>query len=279
MAITLLDDADSHDLSDVRLEDLILRRVASADSLLDASHELLMRVFDASVVNPKFVYVDAITDESRTFRDFPPQYFAGVFAQGSNELLAGFVSSDLMRIGESSRDLQLVIGNIATSPKLRELGFRGVGSSLWRATIDGAKKLADESGLRLAYSVAEAEPASLPFWAKLGYKWPQGIKYFQPPLEFDASGHPLHDEVSETLLVYPLYSFATSVDVSELREMVRAIYWNWSIRPSIHRLNETALSRAKEYVMGRVLDRTLESLPKGGAVQLVEVPTRSAHLG
>jgi hypothetical protein len=276
MAILVLDDSDRLAVDKLRIEHLQVRRVDAADELLDASHDLLMRVFDPSVVDPKFVYVNAVTDLTGTFRDFPAQFFAGLFADGENEWLAGFISSDLMRIGESN-DLQLAIGNIATSPKLLELGFRGVGSTLWHAAINSAREVANHEGMRLGYSTSEAEPASLKFWAKLGYRWPKGVKYFQPPLEFDERGNPEHEEVPETLLVHPLDSSKLMIDVSELREMIQAIYWNWGVRPSIRRLDDAALSRAKEYVLEHVLSKTMKSLPNGGAVPLVDVPVNRVH--
>jgi hypothetical protein len=277
MSIRLLDDVDGQVLGDLRIEELVVRRVAAVGELLDVSHDLLLRVFETSVVDPKQVYIDAVADRTGAFRDFPPLFFAGLFADGQDEWLGGFISSDLMLIGASGDKVQLSIGNIVTSPRLRELGFRGLGTTLWKAALNEAQKEADRAVKRLAYSTAEAEPASLPFWSKLGYRWPQGVKYFQPPLEFDDEGNPEHDEVPETLLIHPLGSAASAIEVSELRAIIESLYWNWGIRPSLHTLSSAAMARAKECVMGRVLQRTFESLPESGCIPLLEVPATRAH--
>jgi hypothetical protein len=277
MALRSFKAADADTLGALRIEKLVLRRVDAADELLDASHELLMQVFDPSVVDPKSVFVDAVTDRTGVFRDFSPQFFAGVFVHGGHEWLAGFISSDLMRMSESSSKIQLAIGNIATCSRLREIGMRGVGSALWRAAVQSATETTRRESLDLAYSTAEAEPASLPFWAKLGYLWPQGVKYFQPPLEFDEHGVPEYEEVPETLLIHPLGGSARAIDARELRDMITAIYWNWGVRPSIRALNDAALLRAKEYAMGRVLGKTFSSLPHTGPVPLIDVPSCRVH--
>ena len=272
MDIRVLDDAAPSILNALKIEDLIVRRLVAADELLDTSHDLLLKVFDSSVVDPKSVYVDALTDRANTFRDFPPLFFACLLPHGQDEWLAGFVSSDLMLIEPGGDRLHLAVGNIATSPKLRDIGFRGVGTKLWHAALHAAKEEASSVAKRIAYSSAEAEPASLPFWSKLGYRWPQGVKYFQPPLEFDNDGNPKEDEVPETLLVLPIDTTASSIEARELRGIIESIYWNWGVRPSIRKLNSAAFARAKECVIGRVLQRTLESVPTSGTIPLVEVP-------
>src|SRR4029079_11028980 len=104
------------------------------------------------------------------------------------------------------------------------------------------------------YSTSEAEPESLQFWAKMGYRWPEGVNYLQPPLEFDDDGNPVYEEVSETLLIYPLKADSASIDVSDLRDIIKTIYWNWGIRPSLRKLNADALASATRYVMEKVFE-------------------------
>lgn len=108
--------------------------------------------------------------------------------------------------------------------------------------------------------------------AKLGYRWPEGVKYFQPPLEFDDRGDPVYEEVPETLVLHPLNSKANSIDARELRDIVRSIYWNWCIRPSEGKLGDAAMTRATQYVMQRVFARTAATIAEHGSIRLVDVP-------
>jgi hypothetical protein len=277
MDVRLMDDDPSFDLSRVRAEDLLVRRVDAPGELLDASYELLTRVFDPAVIDRKETYVEALTNPPGDLRDFPPIHLAALLSDGAVTRLAGFISSNLMKVGSPPERLLLAIGNIATSPRLKAAGFRGVGSTLWKAAVRGAQDEAEKLGKRVDFSAAEAEPASLPFWAKLGYRWPEGVKYFQPPLEFDDAGRPIYPEVPETLLIHTLEAAAESIDVGELCAVIRAIYWNWGIRPSKRKLTPEALAAATEYVMGKVFTRTRASLPETGAVRLVAVPTSRVH--
>ena len=277
MAVRILDDSADIDITRLEISRMVVKRVDAVGDLLDASHDLLMRVFDAAVVDAKEVYIDAVTDHSGTFRDFSPVFLAAVFQEGEDEFVAGFISSDVMLVGTSLTKTQLAIGNIATSPRLKNLGFRGVGSTLWRAALKTAEQEVGKTQKRLNYSTSEAEPASLPFWAKLGYRCPEGIKYFQPPLEFDDNGDPVYDEVPETLLLHPLEDASDSIDVADLRNIVKSIYWNWGIRPSLHKLNADALASATRYVMEEVFERTIRSFPSSGKVRLVDVPKVPVH--
>jgi hypothetical protein len=274
MGVRLLDDSANIDVQRLRIDDLIIRRVDAVGELLDASHKLLKSVFDTAVIDGKDVYIDAINDDSGTFRDFPPIFLASVFHQKGNDFVAGFISADIMLLGGSTKT-QLAIGNIATAPRLRELQFRGVGSKLWHAAFLAAEEEVQRANKRLDFSSSEAESASLPFWAKLGYRWPKGIKYFQPPLEFDDRGDPVYEEVAETLLIHPLKGASDSIDAGDLRELIKSIYWNWGIRPSLRKLNPEALAAATKYVMELTFARTMASIPVRGSIPLIEVPQKA----
>jgi ribosomal protein S18 acetylase RimI-like enzyme len=277
MTIRQIDDTDDLDVSSLRIENLIIRGIAESGELLDAAYDLLLREFKPSVVDSKEVYIDAVTDQTNAFRDFPPIFFAAILPDGENEWLAGFLSSDLMLFGKSNEKVHLSIGNITTSPQLRKLRFRGVGTTLWQASLRAAEQHAQRAAKRLICATSEAEPKSLQFWAKIGFRWPEGVKYFQPPLEFDDEGNPRRREVPETFLLHPLGSPEGVIDSTELQEIIRDIYWNWGLRPSVNKLSAAAMSRAKEYVMGRVLSKTLKSLPDHGAIPLVDVPAEPVH--
>ena len=277
MTVKVLDDSADIDITRLEISRMVVQRVDAVGELLDSCHKLLMQVFDPAVVDAKEVYIDAVTDHSGTFRDFSPVFLAAVIQEGEDEFVAGFISSDVMLVGASATKTQLAVGNIATSPRLKDLGFRGVGSTLWRAALRTAEQEVGKSQKRLDYSTSEAESASLPFWAKLGYRCPEGVKYFQPPLEFKDNGDPVYDEVPESLLIHPLENASDSIDVADLRDLVKSIYWNWCIRPSLRKLNSDALAVATRYVMEKVFERTIRSFPSSGKVRLVDVPKALVH--
>lgn len=270
--MTLTDDSAPVDVRRLAINDMVVQRLDSVGPLLDVSHDLLLRVFDPAVVDRKEVYIAALTEDLGRRRDFRPIFVTGIFRDTPNDLLAGFVSAELMWVGNPPAKLQLVVGNIATAPSLRAAGFRGVGSTLWRAVLRYAHEEARKINRGVDYSTAEAESASLLFWAKLGYRWPEGVKYFQPPLEFDDRGDPVYEEVPETLLLHLLNGKANAIDAQELRDIVHSIYWNWCVRPSESKLGDAAMTRATQYVMQRVFTRTAATIAEHGSIRLVDVP-------
>ena len=192
---------------------------------MDASYELLARVFDPAVVDSKETYVDLLSPGGLCLDGFPVICVAAYFDYEGYELLAGFLSSNLMWIDPAAELLQLAIGNIATSPRLRKMGIRGVGTAVWNEAIEVASVTARSCSAELAYSIAEAEADSLGFWRKLGYLWPNGLKYLQPPLAFDAAGKPIHVEVPETFLVCPLGNRRhDNIETGVLQQMILARY-------------------------------------------------------
>jgi ribosomal protein S18 acetylase RimI-like enzyme len=274
MSIHLFDDCADVDAGRLRIEDLQVVAVDRPGGLLDACHDLLLRAFDPAVVDPKRIYVDAVNDQSGAFRDFAPLFFAALFDVDGEQLVAGFISSDAMAIGDSDV-VHLAVGNIATTPRLRDVNFRGVGRKLLEAALNAGRLAARDKGANLKYSTAEAEAASLPFWAKMGFRWPQGVRYFQPPLDFDADGQPVHPEVPETLVVKVLEGLTSAIDGGELREIVRSIYWNWSLRAHSKSLTPAAFSAARAYVMD-VLEKTFASISPDESIPLVEPPRHAA---
>jgi ribosomal protein S18 acetylase RimI-like enzyme len=272
MPIHLFDDCKSVDASRLRIDDLRVVPVDQPGELLDVCHNLLLRAFDPSVVDPKRIYVDAVSDQTGSFRDFAPIFYAAVFDSEGEQIVAGFISSDAMTIDDSDV-VHLAMGNIATSPRLRQVNFRGVGNALLEAALDAARVAARDKGLYLKYSTAEAEAESLPFWAKMGYRWPKDVTYFQPPLDFEDDGTPVHAEVPETFVVKVLEGPASTIDGGELRGIVRSIYWNWSLRSHSQSLSPEAFSMAQEYV-GGVLEKTFASIPADGSLPLVDPPQR-----
>jgi hypothetical protein len=243
-------------------ESLKVSRLAEPGSRLDVAYELFRRVFDPAVLDSKSTYVEMLSANAHTLDGFRAICTIASFQAGQSEVIVGMLSSNLMWIDEEAGILQLAIGNVATSPRVKESGFRGVGTALWQQAIDIAHIAASNCQSELAYSVSEAEAESLGFWRKLGYLQPAGLQYLQPPLEFDVAGNPLHEEVPETFLVCPLENRSRqTIDAHLVRQMVLAIYRNWCIETNRRRLSPAALNVAESYVMDRVfprVDRTID---------------------
>jgi ribosomal protein S18 acetylase RimI-like enzyme len=250
---------------------LKLVRVDAPGARLDAAYDLLTRVFDLAVIDTKETYVNLLSPDRLCLDGFSAICVAAYFEHDRHELLAGFLSSNLMWIDRSTGFVQLAIGNIATSPALRDIGLRGVGNALWHAAIAfGESEATTQQGV-LAYSVAEAEPESLGFWKKLGYLYPHGVDYWQPPLEFRENGEKVRDEVKETLLIRPLTGQShDSVDAHVLRQMILAIYRNWCIETNRPRLSKVALDNAERYVMKKVFTEVNKTIPQNGKIRLVD---------
>ena len=95
----------------------------------------------------------------------------------------------------------------------------------------------------------EAETDSLGFWSKMGYRWTQGVRYWQPPLEFDLKGDYLHSEVPEILMLRPLDGMdEESISQTLLKNIIATVYLNWSLHKFRDLLEPSAMKRAKHYV-------------------------------
>lgn len=260
-------------IPDVRA--LKVERIDEPGTRLDVAYNLLARVFDPAVLDSKQTYLEQLSSGGLCLDGFPLICVAALFEHGSEEILAGFLSSNLMWIDRSKGLLQLAIGNIGTSPKLIETGFRGVGTALLNSAIELGKSFASSCSAELSYSVAEAELASLGFWKKRGYLWPEGLKYLQPPLEFDASGDPIHEEVPETFLCLPLAKQSSdTIETSVLRQMIQSIYRNWCIEKNRAELSPDALRRAEKYVLDRVFNQVVGTIGNQQTLRLVNVPAQ-----
>jgi hypothetical protein len=173
--------------------------------------------------------------------------------------------------------LQLAIGNVASSPALRQRKFKGVGTSVLNFAVECGQVAAASKAGELAYIVAEAESESLGFWRKLGFLWPEAVRYLQPPLEFDDRGIAILREVPETLLVRPLNAQRSDIiECDVVRKIVRSIYRNWCIETNRRKLLPHALAAAERYVWEHVFSQTNATIPQAGFVRLMP-PAEAVH--
>jgi hypothetical protein len=265
----LFDDYDQHSTLG-NVDGLTLRRLVEPGPLLGVCHRLLLRVFDSAVVDPIETYESLLSPSGLRSDGFPPLGLACTLERQGELIVFGFVSASVMWIDKASGQAQLAIGNVATSPRAKAMGVRGIGSMLWHAAAELGKFETSQRNGQLIYSVAEAEPESLGFWQKMGYLRPQGVRYLQPPLAFDDEGRPIEHEVPETFVIRPLGEVAShQIGAAVVRNMILAIYRNWCIEPSRTRLSPSAMTAVESYVLSQVFPRVDATIPKDGFIQLV----------
>ena len=251
--------------------DLQLETITAPGRLLDVAYQLLSETFAPDVLPSLEFFLSSLSPASRRDRESRLLFVTASLPFGDERVLVGCSSAHLLRL-EGRRELALsAIGNIAVSPHLPALGVRGVGSRLLAATDDAASSLATELGCRLAYGVAEAETRSLGFWRKQGYRRPEGLEYWQPPLEFQPSGAPLYPEVRETLVVRPIPpSPPETIERELVIDVIRTLYEQWSLRRQRSLLTPAAMAAAETYVMERVLKKSVATIPAASLVPLRE---------
>jgi hypothetical protein len=269
VACILFDDYVQREKSNPELGTLSLVRLREANGMLDVCYELFRRVFNPAVLDSKSTYLDLLSPDGLRLDGFAPICVAAYFQLGGVKVVVGFLASNVMWIDQEQKLLQLAIGNVASSPALRQTGFKGVGTSVLNFAVEcGQGEAAMKTG-ELAYMVAEAESESLGFWRNLGFLWPDGVRYMQPPLEFDDRGVANLKEVPETLLVRPLNSRKSDlIECDIVRKIVLSIYRNWCIETNRRKLSPPALAAAESYVLEHVFSQTNATIPKAGFVRL-----------
>ena len=259
---------------------LSFTRIETPGPSLQACYELLQEEFGEDVLDPISRYEDWLELNERGEHAFPYLLTAAYVQHEGRSVLVGVVSGNVMPIQQSrsnaaesaSRPCVFAIGHQLTAPAIRSAGIKGFGKRLWQFSMDQAHALADVAGGTLVYSFLEAEVPSVGYWDHLGYRWPQSVAYWQPPLEFDENGDYRHAEVPEIPLLKPLADPAeTHIDRDLLYDIIRTIYVNWSLDKYRDRLSAEAFERAEQYVLGSLLGRVDARMPQEPRIKLVRV--------
>lgn len=196
-----------------------------------------------------------------------------------SENIVGAISGNYMPIeslhAEKKGTSIGAIGNQATRVYFRGKG--GHGTNLAQAFEKQIAAMASSRGDKLQLMALEAQKDSVGFWLKNGYRWAEGTRYAQPPLDFDpVTGERNFDEVPEILMVKLIDNpDATAIDAQLLADTVYTMYQNWCLAKTVN-YPPAARKRAVDYVIGKVYSEFLQSLPKeGGMVRLTR--TVGAH--
>jgi GNAT superfamily N-acetyltransferase len=245
-------------------------RVVSIESpgeLFDAGYELLERVFEPEVLDSKQCYPDRFEQQANLASQSCPCLVAALVEAEGQILIAGISSSHVLALPHAYSASFVAIANVAISEACRG---KGIGAMLLHATRERALQLCAEQQRALDCIVLESEVRSLRFWRKMGFRWPKGMVYFQPPLEWNADGSPVHSEVRETFLIAPLGVPApTHIEATKLLDIVSTLYENWSIRDIRGVSTPDAVSLAEAYLEAHVSAPVRASL-KTEQVELVD---------
>jgi deoxyhypusine synthase len=267
--------------------DIECRLVTENDDWLRIAYDLLLSEFDSNVLDPYERYVEWLGLNQRGEHPFPFLMMVAFVRYRDTAHLIGVISGNVMRVRNvvtvdpaSDQTCFFAIGHQVTSPVVRKAGIKGVGSKLWQAAQELARTWAQNLDGVLRYSVGEAENDSLGFLTKMGCLWPQGVTYWQPPLEFDSQGTFVHPEVPEILVFVPLEGVsADTISRSLLLEIIATIYLNWSLYKYRGKLSPEAMQRAEQYVMGDLFARVRRRMPDNDPIRLVPIRLSEGQKG
>jgi len=269
------------------LDDVLVRNITSAGPWLDESYRLMVAEFDPDILDPQERYVRWLELNGAGRHPFPFLLLAAYLRHDRRAAIVGVLGGNVMAVEEHAGPNQsqggplfvFALGHQVTSSVVRRKVLRGLGSTLWQAAADEARRLISGRRGFFAFSVVEAEEDSLGYWTKLGYLWPEGVRYLQPPLEFDENGRVLRVPVAEAFLLRPMDPPCTRVvDRTLVKNIIATIYLNWSLDAYRGVLAPAAMSRVERYVMGDLYERVCRELPSTDTLPLVTPPSRVAVL-
>jgi len=285
LSLSRLEESYLLNLSSGVLAEPEFRVVTEADMWLDTAYSLLADQFQPDVLDPLERYVEWLELNRVGKHRFPFLMMVSYYRVQSRAVLMGVLSGNIMKVERyvgpnpgAADDLYIfAIGHQVTDPALRKRDVKGIGTKLWKSAISEATTWIQELDGRFCYSVLEAENDSVGFWTKLGYLWPKGVRYWQPPLEFDETGHYLRPEVPEILMLRPMDpAFEGMVDQEFLQNIIATMYLNWSLEKYRRILSADAMRKAEQHVMGKLFRRVCSKIPPTGPLSLVPWPHQRA---
>ncbi|MEL6345779.1 MAG: GNAT family N-acetyltransferase [Myxococcota bacterium] len=114
-------------------------------------------------------------------------------------------------------------GHALVDPSMRG---RGVGRMIAQASEAAMFRYAAQYGLTLEALILESESDARRFWSRMGYRWPQGLRYWQPPLGYDPDGAPNLPSVPLFLMIrHPAHP--DTIPGPLLRDYARSVYYDW----------------------------------------------------
>lgn len=157
------------------------------------------------------------------------------------------------------------VGHALVADRMRG---QGVGRLLNDALEERLASYAAAEGAALEAFVLESEAAARFFWGRVGYRWPVGCRYSQPPLRYADDGSP-------DLPTIPLLFLLRHPDHDEaipgplVREYLQAMLTWWYLEALEEELEGPALAAAQGWLRETIIAPSIASLV-GDPVALAE---------
>jgi hypothetical protein len=265
--------------------------VTEPNIIFEQSYDLLMNTLDPDVVDEKEAFIDflgnSVSEQGQYVLMSRLSNVAGDhrygpdgnliqfgYAPGTTTInVAGVVSGNYLVLENHPG---LAIGGLGQAASRKAMRGQGHGKQVVDAFEAKLQSIASERGETLALIVLEAESSARDFWARRGYRWPQGSQYMQPPISFDsATGLPNFEAVPELLMV-KLVQPANTIERNFLIDVVRTLYNNWYIPGDVP---DSMRASIWDYVFGDLFESFVKSLPEGVELIPLEKPLASDSAG
>jgi hypothetical protein len=254
--------------------------VTKPNDWLEVAYDVLRHSFDETTLDPLDRYVEWLQLMSRGEHPFPFLLIVAYIRYGVQANVVGVISGNIMKIvqydgsdEQSGNDWYIyAIGHQVTEPAAKQIPMRGIGTRLSTVAVETASQWIKDRKGKFLCSVLEAEPDSIGFWTKVGYRWPEAVRYWQPPLQFHPDGQYIFPEVPTILLLKPIEAQNhDAIRTVQLKNIIATIFLNWSLHKYRKVLSSNAMHRAETYVMGQLYKRIVNTIPEGEHLNLVTI--------
>lgn len=218
------------------------------DNCISMVHELFAKEFGKEELEPVEVFRREIKLTASGEHDAP--YILIVTLMGGR--VVGGLSGNYLRV-----DRAIAAGAIGYCVVASDVRGRGIGRAMVDRFLEYLFVYSSEEGRSLNSVVLEAQipsnkhPSfydSIPFWAKLGWRFPEGAKYYQPSLKFNNDGEPEFDPVPLAFMIRQLNG-EDHIRRQEIQDITKTLFDRWYI-PNKNDFDEDAYQHACRHVYG-----------------------------
>ncbi len=227
---------------------MIIEDISRDREAIAAAHAFLATHFGPEELEPLSHYLDAL--------DRPGPPLTLILAGWEDGGIACVSTAAVIALGRGQRAIGGV-GHALVAPHLRGTGLAVVlNDAIERSLHDSAR----DHGLVLEAFALESEADARWFWGKVGYRWPAGCRFTQPPLAWSPAGAPALPAVPLLLLLKPLRP-ATTMPLARARLYTRALLVDW-YRDELDDLIEDPIARqrARDWMDAHIIAPALASL-------------------
>lgn len=237
----------------------VTRAVTTPHAEFDSCYCLMQATFSADELVDRAEYAYLLQSPRRINH---PHWFAMLARWNQASLqLAGMVAGSYMALNDDPASSIGMIEYLAVAPGYQHEGH---GKALLDAFEALMQQYAWQRGETLRWLVGEVEDDLLPFKFHLGYRLPEHLRYLQPPIEFNAEGHPCYAPVAKHLVMKSMRG-TPSITPDTLRAMIQTIY-RWRYVPLLG--DESAKRQASAFIEQNVFGGVIASIRDEGSIGL-----------